>query len=412
MSEVRDFCLLARGARSSLRAATSAMKNRALLGMAERIEEGVESILVANEIDLKLALESGMSATALDRLRLNEVRVQSMASQLREISLLEDPVGEVSKGYRRPNGLRVSKVRVPLGVVAVIYENRPNVTSDAAGLCIKSGNVALLRGSSTAITSNTQIASLLRDSLEEVGIDRNAITLMPQTDRQSAIEFMRQDGLIDLLVPRGGKSLIESIKQNATVPYVIDGDGNCHVYVDESADLDMAISIVANAKMTRPGVCNAAETLLLHETIAKEFLDRSTRSLKGVEIRGDAKVCELLSAAKLATEEDWENEFLDLILAVRVVPSLDEAISHIERYGTGHSEAIVTNDFANAQRFVDEVDAAATLVNASTRFVDGNELGLGAEIGISTQKLHARGPLGLRELTTEKYVILGSGQIR
>lgn len=412
MSGVRDYCVLARGARASLRSATSAMKNSALLSMADRLEDNVEFILEANERDLKLAIESSMGATALDRLRLSEERVRSMSSQLREIALLDDPVGEVTKGFRRPNGLKVSKVRVPLGVVAVIYENRPNVTSDAAGLCIKSGNVALLRGSSAAINSNTQIALLLQDSLDEAGIDRNAITLIPFTDRESAVEFMRQDGLIDLLVPRGGKSLIESIKQNATVPYVIDGDGNCHIYVDASADIDMAISIVKNAKMSRPGVCNAAETLLLHESIAEEFFDRGANSLQGVEVRGDAKVVEYLPSARAAVEEDWENEFLDLVLAVRVVPSIDEAISHIERYGSGHSEAIITNDFVNAQRFVDEVDAAATLVNASTRFVDGNELGLGAEIGISTQKLHARGPLGLCELTTEKYVILGSGQIR
>ncbi|MDA8278411.1 MAG: glutamate-5-semialdehyde dehydrogenase [Actinomycetota bacterium] len=412
MAGVRDYCLLARGARTSLRSATSEMKNAALLSMANRLIENIESIIESNRLDLKLATEAGMGATALDRLRLDEKRVHSMASQLTEIALLEDPVGEISRGYRRPNGLKVSKVRVPLGVVAVIYENRPNVTSDAAGLCIKSGNVALLRGSSTAIHSNSYITSLLQDSLEEVGINRHAITLIPFTDRKSAIEFMRQDGLIDLLVPRGGKSLIQSIKENATVPYVIDGDGNCHIYVDASADIEMAISIVKNAKMSRPGVCNAAETLLLHESIAKEFLDRSASSLQGVEIRGDETVLSYLPDAKVAAEEDWANEFLDLVLAVRVVPSIDEAILHIERYGTGHSEAIVTNEFSNAQRFVEDVDAAATLVNASTRFVDGNELGLGAEIGISTQKLHARGPLGLRELTTEKYVILGCGQIR
>ncbi len=412
MAGVRDYCLLARGARTSLRSATSEMKNAALLSMANRLIENIESILESNRLDLKLATEAGMGATAMDRLRLDEKRVSSMASQLTEIALLEDPVGEISRGYRRPNGLKVSKVRVPLGVVAVIYENRPNVTSDAAGLCIKSGNVALLRGSSSAIHSNSHITSLLQDSLEEVGINRHAITLIPFTDRESAIEFMRQDGLIDLLVPRGGKSLIQSIKENATVPYVIDGDGNCHIYVDASADIEMALSIVKNAKMSRPGVCNAAETLLLHESIAKEFLDRSASSLQGVEIRGDETVLSYLPDAKVAVEDDWANEFLDLVLAVRVVPSIDEAILHIERYGTGHSEAIVTNDFSNAQRFVDDVDAAATLVNASTRFVDGNELGLGAEIGISTQKLHARGPLGLRELTTEKYVILGSGQIR
>ena len=412
MAGVRDYCLLARGARTSLRSATSEMKNAALLSMANRLIENIESILESNRLDLKLATEAGMGATAMDRLRLDEKRVSSMASQLTEIALLEDPVGEISRGYRRPNGLKVSKVRVPLGVVAVIYENRPNVTSDAAGLCIKSGNVALLRGSSSAIHSNSHITSLLQDSLEEVGINRHAITLIPFTDRESAIEFMRQDGLIDLLVPRGGKSLIQSIKENATVPYVIDGDGNCHIYVDASADIEMAISIVKNAKMSRPGVCNAAETLLLHESIAKEFLDRSASSLQGVEIRGDETVLSYLPDAKVAAEEDWANEFLDLVLAVRVVPSIDEAILHIERYGTGHSEAIVTNEFSNAQRFVEDVDAAATLVNASTRFVDGNELGLGAEIGISTQKLHARGPLGLRELTTEKYVILGCGQIR
>jgi glutamate-5-semialdehyde dehydrogenase len=334
-----------------------------------------------------------------------------MAGGLRQVAGLPDPVGEVLDGWVRPNGLRIQRVRVPLGVVAIIYENRPNVTSDAAGLCLKSGNAAFLRGSSGAISSNLAIAAVLREAVAKAGLPADAVVLVADTSREAAVEFMRQRESIDCLIPRGGPSLIRSILDNATVPYVIDGDGNCHVYVDAAADLDMALDIIVNAKVQRPSVCNAAESLLVHEAVAATFLPRAAAALDGVELVGDAAARALVPMAE-ATDDDYASEFLALKLAVRVVPSLDAAIDHISRYGTGHSEAIVTNDRLAADRFTSEVDAAAVLVNASTRFVDGEEFGFGAEIGISTQKLHARGPMGLRELTTLKYVVEGDGQIR
>jgi len=334
-----------------------------------------------------------------------------MAAGLRKVAALPDPVGEVTDGWVRPNGLRIRRVRVPLGVVGIIYENRPNVTSDAAALCIKSGNVAFLRGSSGAISSNVAIAGVLREGVAKAGLPEDAVVLVDDTSRESAVEFMRLRGAIDCLVPRGGPSLIASILEHATVPYVIDGDGNCHVYVDASADLDMALDIVVNAKVQRPSVCNAAESLLVHESIAAAFLPRAAAALDGVELVGD-EASRALVPMGAATDDDYASEFLALKLAVRVVPSIDAAIDHISRFGTGHSEAIVTNDLRAATRFTSEVDAAAVLVNASTRFVDGEEFGFGAEIGISTQKLHARGPMGLRELTTLKYIVEGDGQIR
>jgi glutamate-5-semialdehyde dehydrogenase len=337
-----------------------------------------------------------------------------MAGGLRQVAGLADPVGEVSQGWTRPNGLRIAKVRVPLGVVAIIYENRPNVTSDAFGLCLKAGNAAFLRGSSGAIESNIAIAGLLREALAKVGLPEDGLVLVEDTSREAAVEFMRQRDAIDCLIPRGGPSLIRSILDNATVPYVIDGDGNCHVYVDAAADLAMAADIVVNGKTQRPSVCNATETLLVHEAVAEAFLPSVARRLDGVALVGDDRTRALLGEDRVAaaTEDDWADEFLDLKLAVRVVPAIDDAIDHIARYGSGHSEAIVTGDLRAADRFTAEVDAAAVLVNASTRFVDGEEFGFGAEIGISTQKLHARGPMGLRELTTEKYVVRGDGQIR
>jgi glutamate-5-semialdehyde dehydrogenase len=334
-----------------------------------------------------------------------------MAAGLRKVAALADPVGEITGGWVRPNGLRIRRVRVPLGVVGIIYENRPNVTSDAAALCIKSGNVAFLRGSSGAISSNVAIAAVLREGVAKAGLPDDVVVLVDDTSRESAVEFMRLRGVIDCLVPRGGPSLIASILEHATVPYVIDGDGNCHVYVDASADLDMALDIVVNAKVQRPSVCNAAESLLVHESVASTFLPRAAAALDGVELVGDSAARALVPMGE-ATEDDYASEFLALKLAVRVVPSIDAAIDHISRYGTGHSEAIVTSDLAAAARFTSEVDAAAVLVNASTRFVDGEEFGFGAEIGISTQKLHARGPMGLRELTTLKYIVEGDGQVR
>jgi glutamate-5-semialdehyde dehydrogenase len=335
-----------------------------------------------------------------------------MANGLRQVASLPDPVGEVLDGWVRPNGLAISRVRVPLGVVAIIYESRPNVTSDAAALCLKSGNAAFLRGSSTAIHSNTAIASVLREAVSKAGLPEDSIVLVEDTSRVAAVEFMQQRGLVDCLIPRGGASLIRTIRENASVPYVIDGDGNCHVYVDASADLDMAETILTNAKTQRPSVCNAAESLVVHADIAAEFLPRVDRSLPEVELVGDERARALVSRAAPASDEDFATEFLDMKLSVKVVDSLDEAIAHVNETSTGHSEAIVTSDLTAADRFLTEVDAAAVLVNASTRFVDGEEFGFGAEIGISTQKLHARGPMGLQQLTTAKYVVRGNGQVR
>jgi glutamate-5-semialdehyde dehydrogenase len=321
-------------------------------------------------------------------------------------------VGEVVDGWVRPNGLRVERVRVPLGVIGIIYENRPNVTSDAAGLCLKAGNAVLLRGSSSAISSNRTVAAALRDGLAKAGLPVDAVGLVEDTTRAGAVAFMQLTGIIDCLIPRGGASLVASIVEHATVPYVVDGIGNCHVYVDAAADLDMAESIVVNAKTQRPGVCNAAESLVVHRDVAAEFLPRIAASLRGVTLVGDEATRAVLSGIGAATEEDFATEFLGLTLSVATVDDLDAAIDHITRYGSGHSEAIVTRDIAAAGRFTTEIDAAAVVVNASTRFVDGGELGLGAEIGISTQKLHARGPMGLRELTSVRFVVTGTGQVR
>jgi glutamate-5-semialdehyde dehydrogenase len=395
-----------------LATASTAQKNEALLIAAESLISSSDAILAANAVDVSRAESEGVSSTVVDRLRLDEKRIASMASGLRQVASLADPVGELVDGWVRPNGLRISRVRVPLGVIAIIYENRPNVTSDAAGLCLKSGNAAFLRGSSGAIDSNLAIESVLRSAIESAGLPADSVILVADTSREAAVEFMRQRETIDCLIPRGGPSLISSILENATVPYVIDGDGNCHIYVDADADLEIALKIIANAKTQRPSVCNAAETLLVHRAVAKDFLPRAAEALAGVELRVDQHALELLPGATPATELDWESEFLDLTLAVGVVESLDEAINHITRYSSGHSEAIITESLAAADRFTLEVDAAAVLVNASTRFVDGEEFGFGAEIGISTQKLHARGPMGLRELTTAKFVVRGSGQIR
>ena len=397
-----------------LAGASTEVKDDALLAAADLLLDRHSEILAANKEDVAAANEAGTSPTVVDRLRLTDARLQSMAAGLRSVASLPDPVGEVADGWVRPNGLRVQRVRVPLGVVAIIYENRPNVTSDAFGLCLKSGNAAFLRGSSAAIRSNIAIAAALREGLAKAGLPEDSLVVVEDTSYEAAIEFMRLRECIDVLIPRGGPSLIASILEHATVPYVIDGDGNCHVYVDATADLAAAAAIVENAKVQRPSVCNAAETLLVHRNVAANFLNDVVERLEGVELVGDEATKEILGdrVAALATDEDYATEFLDLKLAVRVVDTLSAAIAHISRYGTGHSEAIVTNDVRAADRFVREVDAAAVLVNASTRFVDGEELGFGAEIGISTQKLHARGPMGLRELTTLKFVIHGEGHTR
>ena len=392
--------------------ASTAQKDDALLAAADLLVQRTDEVLDANAADLARAEREGVSATVQDRLRLDERRVEAMAGGLRQVAGLADPVGEVLDGWVRPNGLRIERVRVPLGVVAIIYENRPNVTSDAAGLCLKSGNGAFLRGSSGAITSNLAIADVLRAGVAKAGLPADAVVLVDDVSRDAAVEFMRLRGVVDCLIPRGGPSLIASILEHATVPTIIDGDGNCHVYVDAAADLDMAIDIIVNAKTQRPSVCNAAENLLVHEAVADAFLPRAAEALAGVELVGDERTRALVPGAGSATDDDYATEFLDLKLAVRVVPDLDAAIDHVNRFSSGHSEAIVTGALEAADRFVAEVDAAAVLVNASTRFVDGEEFGFGAEIGISTQKLHARGPLGLRQLTTAKFVVHGSGQTR
>jgi glutamate-5-semialdehyde dehydrogenase len=402
----------AKAASRAVATAPTALKDDALLAGADRLLERTDEILAANDDDVARAVGAGQSTTVVDRLRLDSGRVEAMAAGLRSVAGLRDPVGEIAAAWDRPNGLRIEQVRVPLGVVAIIYENRPNVTSDAFGLCLKSGNAAFLRGSSGALSSNVAIAAALREGLAKTGLPEDALVLVDDVRHEAAAEFMRLRDCIDVLIPRGGPSLIASVLEHATVPYVIDGDGNCHVYVDRAADLEMARRIVVNAKTQRPSVCNAAETLLVHEAVADRFLPLVAGDLANVELRADDRAAAALPTSVAATEDDWSKEFLDLVLAVKVVESVDEAITHVTRYGSGHSEAIVTTDVEAAERWVREVDAAAVLVNASTRFVDGEEVGFGAEIGISTQKLHARGPMGLRELTTLKFVIRGDGQTR
>ncbi|MGH9165403.1 MAG: glutamate-5-semialdehyde dehydrogenase, partial [Acidimicrobiales bacterium] len=387
-------------------------KDAALRAGADLLVQRAGDVLAANAEDVARAESAGVSATVVDRLRLDGRRVAAMADGLRQVAALADPVGEVVDGWVRPNGLRIRRVRVPLGVVGIIYENRPNVTSDAAGLCVKSGNAAFLRGSSAAISSNVAIAEVLREAFAKAGLPADSVVLVEDTSRESAVAFMRLRGLVDCLVPRGGPSLIAAVLEHATVPYVIDGDGNCHVYVDASADLDMALAIIVNAKCQRPSVCNAAESLLVHAEVAESFLPRAAAALAGVELVGDHATRCILPGIGAATEADYGTEFLDLKLSVAVVADIAAAIDHIARFGSGHTEAIVTADLAAARRFTTEVDAAAVVVNASTRFTDGEQFGFGAEIGISTKKLHARGPMGLRELTTLKYVVEGDGQIR
>ena len=411
-SSIPDLARQAKSAAPALGLAGTTTKDAALRAAADRLEADVAEILAANVDDLARGRADGMATGVLDRLRLDEGRVAGMASGLRKVADLDDPVGRTTAEWTRPNGLHMSKVRVPLGVVAIIYENRPNVTSDAFGLCLKSGNVAFLRGSSGALASNRTIATSIRAALVDVGLPVDALVLVEDGSRKAAVEFMQQRDLVDCLIPRGGPSLMRSILDNATVPYVIDGDGNCHVYVDEAADLAMATDIIVNAKTQRPSVCNAAESLVVHAAVADCFLPMAVAALVGVELVGDERARAVVPTMGEAVEDDWSTEYGDLKLSVRVVDDLDEAITHVNETGSGHSEAIVTNDEIAAARFTSEVDAAAVLVNASTRFVDGEEFGFGAEIGISTQKLHARGPMGLEQLTTEKYVIRGDGQTR
>ena len=402
----------AKQASRGLATASTSTKNAALLAAADALEKNTESILAANAQDVSNAEGAGIAPGLVDRLRLDDGRISAMAGGLRQVATLPDPVGEVLDGWVRPNGLRISRVRVPLGVIAIIYESRPNVTSDAAGLCLKSGNASFLRGSSTAIHSNIAIAQVLRAAVSSVGLPEDSIILVEDSSREAAVEFMQQRGFVDCLIPRGGPSLIQSILENATVPYVIDGDGNCHVYVDKDADLQMAELVLINAKTQRPSVCNAAESLVLHSEIAEQFLAQVDLSLAAVELVGDDRSQRMLGRIGAATEADFSTEFLDMKLSVKVVDSLDEAILHVNEHSSGHSESIITSDYAAAEKFLAQVDAAAVLVNASTRFVDGEEFGFGAEIGISTQKLHARGPMGLQQLTTAKFVVRGDGQTR
>jgi len=414
VAELEDLARRVQAASRLVARAPGPVRDDALRIAADLLEQECASLVEANRGDLARAEASGMAASAQDRLRLTEERVRAMAAGLRGVAALADPVGEVVEGWVRPNGLRVSRVRVPLGVIGVIYENRPNVTSDAAGLCLKAGNAAFLRGSASALASNQAIVAVLRRAAAKAGLPEDAVALVEDASHETAVAFMRLRGLIDCLIPRGGPALIASLLENATVPYVLDGDGNCHVYVDAAADLAMATEIVVNAKTHRFGVCNAAETILVHAAVADTFLPGMEAALMaaGVELRGDERVRAILPGAGPAGDTDFATEFLGPTVAVGVVDDLAAAIAHITRFSSGHSEAIVTTDVRAADRFVAEVDAAAVLVNASTRFIDGEELGLGAEVGISTQKLHARGPMGVRELTSVKWVVRGDGQVR
>ena len=402
----------ARASAAAIGGSSTAQKDEALSAASELLITRAGDLLDANHEDLAAAELRGESATVIDRLRLTPAKIEAMASGLRQVAGLADPVGEVVAGWVRPNGLSIQQVRVPLGVVAIIYENRPNVTSDAFGLCLKSGNVAFLRGSSGAIRSNLAIAAVLREALLKAGLPADGLVMVDDVSRDAAVEFMQLRGVIDCLIPRGGASLIASIREHATVPYIIDGDGNCHLYVDSAADLTMAEAILVNGKTQRPSVCNALESLVVHADVAGTFLPRVDAALVDVELVGDERARAAIPRCAVATESDFATEFLDLKLSIKVVDSLDEAIEHVNETSSGHSEAIITGDIRAADRFVARVDAAAVLVNASTRFVDGEEFGFGAEIGISTQKLHARGPMGLRELTTTKYVVRGDGQVR
>ena len=413
-TDLQETGCLAKEASRKLPRLSQDRKNEVLRACADALERGAEYVLAENARDMEAGRKNGMNEGLLDRLELTPDRVKAMADGMRHVATLDDPIGEVTGMTKRPNGLLIGKKRVPLGVVGMIYEARPNVTCDAFALCFKTGNAVILKGGSDAIHSNIAIVRILRDALREQGVDENALQLIEDTSRETAAEFMRMREYLDVLIPRGGAGLIRAVVENSKVPVIETGTGNCHIFVDESADLGMARDIVINAKTQRIGVCNACESLVVHERIAPEFLPLIGEALKehGVEIRGDARCRALIKDAVPATEDDWGREYLDLIISVRVVSGLDEAIEHINRYSTGHSESIITENYSNAQRFLDEIDSAAVYVNASTRFTDGGEFGFGAEIGISTQKLHARGPMGLEALTTTKYVIYGSGQVR
>jgi glutamate-5-semialdehyde dehydrogenase len=404
----------AREASWFLAMASTAEKNRVLGHVAENLVSASGEILAANKTDMQNAEKAGLKGAIMDRLLLTEDRIRSMAEGLSEIAALEDPVGEILAMKKRPNGLVIGQKRVPMGVIGIIYESRPNVTADVFGLCLKTGNAAILRGGKEAYASNRAITNVIQQGLKAEDFPAACLQLVEDTSRESAVALMQLDQYLDLLIPRGGAGLIRAVVENSHVPVIETGVGNCHIYVDESADLDKALAITVNAKIQRPGVCNAAESLLVHEKIADSFLPAVGAELikHQVEIRGDKMVCQLVEGAVPVADVDWETEFLDLIISAGVVPSMDDAIAHIQQYGSGHSEAIITEHYSRAQAFLNRVDAAAVYVNASTRFTDGFEFGFGAEIGISTQKLHARGPMGLKELTSTKYIIYGDGQVR
>ncbi|MCR5581889.1 MAG: glutamate-5-semialdehyde dehydrogenase [Pseudobutyrivibrio sp.] len=389
-------------------------KNKAIIAVADALESNCAPIISANEIDMANGQTKGLSQGLLDRLKLNEDRIKGMAEGLRQVASLDDPIGQVTENWTRPNGLKISKRLVPIGVVGVIYEARPNVTADVFGLCFKTGNSIILKGGSDALESNKAIVKIIKDTLLKENLPVDAITLIEDTSRESTKELMRLNGYVDVLIPRGGAGLIKSVVENASVPVIETGSGNCHIYVDYEADIDMAIQIIINAKTQRIGVCNACESLVIHEDIAASLLPKLTVALRehGVQIFADARAKSLMEGSLEATEEDFRTEYLDYIISVKTVSSVEEAIAHINKYNTGHSESIITKDEVNANKFLDGIDAACVYVNASTRFTDGFEFGFGAEIGISTQKLHARGPMGLKALTSYKYTILGNGQVR
>jgi glutamate-5-semialdehyde dehydrogenase len=407
---LESMCISARAASTVLGATDTETRNSALLAMANALVARADEIIKANESDIERAKENGMSASMLDRLTLTKERIVAISESVKKVIALPDPLDGDEK-WVRPNGLEITKKRVPFGVIAIIYEARPNVTADAAALCVKSGNAVILRGGKEAIDSNLAIARVLSDALCKKGLPEGCVAVVPDTSRETANKLMKMKGYIDLLIPRGGKSLIRSVVENATVPVIETGAGNCHVFFDESADIETALNIIDNAKRQRPSVCNAAETLVVHENIAKTILPLVKARLDNVELRGDEKSLEIIDISK-ATDEDFYTEYNDYILAIKVVRDVKEAVDHINLHGTGHSEAIITQNAENAQYFCNVIDAAAVYVNASTRFTDGEEFGFGAEIGISTQKMHARGPMGLPEMTTYKYVINGNGQIR
>ena len=415
MNYIEQLGEAAKKAKKSIATASTAKKNKILEKIAQNLRKNIDVILSENEKDTAMAKENGITDAMVDRLRLTPERINDIADACIYLTGLNDPVGEVIEGYTRPNGMRITKTRVPMGVIGIIFESRPNVTVDAATLCIKSGNAAILRGGKEAINSNKILMDIMRTSVEECGIQKDIIQLVEDTSRESSNQMMKANGYIDVLIPRGGKGLIKAVVENATVPVIETGSGNCHIYIDESADIDMAVSVTNNGKTQRPRVCNALETCLVHKSSAKEFLPKLMDEFKkfDVDVRGCDRTREILGdGIKKATELDYATEFDDYIMAVKVVDDIDEAIEHISKYSTGHSECIITNNLKNAEKFQREIDSACVYVNCSTRFTDGGEFGFGAEIGISTQRLHARGPMGLRELTTMKYLINGDGQIR